>query len=195
MKTKLYGLVLAGGKSRRMGRDKGLMTYHGKPQVQVVADLLSDLTDGVFLSCREDQYTESEFLGLPRLVDSAEAAGPLAGILAGFDHAPDAAWLVVACDLPLLDKTILKEVIAQRSETADVVAYRSAYDDLPEPLCAVYEPGFRPVLLKAAVADLRCPRKILLRQAERVCLLKFSGKNFLDNINSTEDAERIQEFL
>ena len=97
----LKGLVLAGGKSERMGRDKSKLEYYGIPQRVHLANLLSKQVDQVYISGRADQ--EEELQGsCPVLADKFIGLGPYGAILTAFMTDPDAAWLVIACDLPSL---------------------------------------------------------------------------------------------
>jgi molybdopterin-guanine dinucleotide biosynthesis protein A len=136
----LYGLVLAGGSSRRMQRDKAALDLHGEPQLAWGYALLARHCERVFVSVRADQRTETVRAGFPQIVDTVEGAGPIAGIAAAQAAHPHAAWLVLACDLPFVDDGTLTRLVAARSPGRPVTAYRSTGDGLPEPLCAVYEP-------------------------------------------------------
>ncbi len=78
----------------------------------------------------------------PAIYDEHEDIGPIAGIAAAQAAHPAHAWLVVACDLPFLTDTSLAALVASR-DGRPVIAYRSAHDGLPEPLCAIYEPESR----------------------------------------------------
>src|ERR1700690_4215463 len=100
-KPKIFGLILAGGYSRRMGRDKALLEFHGRPQVQYIFDLLNKYCDQVFLSKRVDQ---KDHKNIPTINDAPEFTdhGPLGGILSAMKEFPDANWLVLACDLPFI---------------------------------------------------------------------------------------------
>ena len=118
----LLGLVLAGGESRRMGVDKGTIRYHGVPQRLHAAGLLARHTESVFVSVRPDQLPTLE-PALAPMLDPAPGLGPMAGLLAAIGHRPDAAWLVVACDLPFLDEATLAALVAGRKEGYDAVAY------------------------------------------------------------------------
>src|SRR5487761_1810759 len=83
----LYGLVLAGGRSTRMQRDKAALEYAGRSQLERAVELITPLVERVFVSVRPDQAG-----------DPGEAEGPIAGIIAAQTRHPDAAWLVLACD-------------------------------------------------------------------------------------------------
>jgi molybdopterin-guanine dinucleotide biosynthesis protein A len=152
----LHGLVLAGGESRRMGRDKAALELHGRSQVDWAFDLLSRHCERVFVSVRPGQEGDPARSGHPTIVDRHTGVGPIAGIAAALAAHPEAAWLVVACDLPLLSDATLEALVAARGREP-VTAFRSAHDGLPEPLCAIYEPSTRPGI-EAAIARANCPR-------------------------------------
>lgn len=180
----LHGLVLAGGESRRMGRDKALLDYHGRPQIEWAFELLSRHCERAFISVRAGHANDSVRTALPRIVDGAAGQGPIAGIAAAQAAHPGAAWLVVACDLPFLDDLLIADLLARRG-AHPVTAYRSAHDGLPEPLCAIYEPSTRQDILAAIEAGRNCPRKFILGTG--VPLLELSRPDALDNVNTPED--------
>jgi len=184
----LHGLVAAGGFSRRMGRDKALISYHGIPQAGWTHRLLSGFCVETFLSCRNDQDLGDAGY-LPQIHDRTPDAGPLEGLLAAHAIHPRAAWLFVACDLPKLTPESLAHLIAHRDPDAIATAFRSAHDGLPEPLCAIYEPSAFPILAEAAANHFRCPRKILIQNEARVRLIDLPDPAALDNINHPEEAE------
>ena len=194
MTAKLKGLVLAGGFSRRMGSDKALLDYHGKPQAIHAYEQVAAWTESAWVSCREGQLA----FDVPQLHDRIEGQGPMGGILRAFEEDPDAAWLVVACDLPLLSEAVLELLIAERDPDKIATAFRASGNGLPEPLCAIYEPASASILREWLAQDRRCPRKVLITQDEQegaVRLLDLPGQNPLDNANVPEDIERLKEAL
>ena len=190
-KSKLCGLVLAGGRSSRMGQDKAaLMHPDGRTLARRTYDLLVDAgCEIVVLSLRHDQEIPEGFAGLENLSIVRDPAGgsvgPIAGIVAGMRLRPDADWLVLACDLPRLDLATLSTLAGSKQDGEKFLAYRSESDDLPEPLCALYASDSLPVLEKAQADDMRCPRKILIRNDCR--LLDSVTRRALDNANTPED--------
>lgn len=182
-RTVLYGLVLAGGRSRRMGHDKTQYAFHGRAQAQWAAELLGRHCERVFLSVRPDQ-TEPPVVGWPTIVDRHVDVGPLAGIAAAQHEHPQAAWLVLACDLPFITDAVLATLVAAR-DSAMFKAFRSSHDGLPEPLCAVYEPQSSPVVEAALAAGRHCPRKLIIQSS--VTLLDLPEAGALDNINTPEE--------
>jgi molybdopterin-guanine dinucleotide biosynthesis protein A len=119
----LYGLVLAGGESVRMRRDKALLAYHGKPQAVHAFELLAARCRRVFLSCRPGQAERPGLEALPKLLDANGCPGPLAGILTALEAHPGAAWLVAACDLPFLDAAAVDALIAGRDPSRLATAF------------------------------------------------------------------------
>jgi molybdopterin-guanine dinucleotide biosynthesis protein A len=135
----LYGLVLAGGRGRRIGRDKGSTEYHGQPQVTWALGLLGSLCKRAYVSVRPDQSEQGVYSGLPQIVDSGGSDGPAAGLRAAVQRVPGVAWLVIAADMPLLDSATLTRLVAERDSSVLATAYRHR-DGTPEPLCAIWEP-------------------------------------------------------
>ncbi|WP_300026364.1 NTP transferase domain-containing protein [uncultured Maribacter sp.] len=186
-KDKIYGLVLSGGKSTRMGEDKGLITYHKLPQREHLYHLLNEVCDKTFLSIRKDQKCEISN-SFDVIIDNDEFRGPYNGLLSAHKAHPDAAWLVLACDLPLMDKKALEELIEARNSDKIASAFADADDPLPEPLCAIWEPE----ALKQSVAYLEvgngsCPRKFLINSD--VNLVFPQKKEVLLNANSRAEYE------
>ena len=180
----LYGVVLAGGASRRMGRDKATLEYRGRSQVAIAFDLVSRHCQRAFVSVRSDQTNDPTRAALPQIVDQVADLGPIAGIAAAQASFPEAAWLVVACDLPFLGDAAIARLVAARGAHG-IVAYRSEHDGLPEPLCAIYEPATRAGILDAIARDRRCPRKFVI--ASGVPLLEQADPAALDNVNTPQE--------
>lgn len=188
----IYGLLLSGGASRRMRRDKAQLTYAGEPQLLRAWRLLRLVTAKAFVSVREAQREDPLRAGLPQLADTCEAVGPAAGILSAQDAYPDVAWLVMACDLPLLDAATLRTLIAARDVHKDATAFSSRFDGLPEPLCALWEPSSHALLKRRFEAGSYCPRQALLQSD--ITLLPAPGEA-LDNINTPEEFAQMQHRL
>ena len=183
----VYGLVLAGGKSRRMGTDKALLEHAGRSQLAHVVALLETQVDRVFVSARPDQADEPERRRYDLIVDRFENLGPLAGILSAMDEHPEVDWLVVACDLPNISEETFAHLLASRSETQPFTAYISAHDGLPEPLCALWRSGTESIIRGYVEAGISCPRKILIRADTH--LIEQLDPASLDNINTPADLE------
>lgn len=189
---KLNGLVLAGGKSQRMGNPKDKINWHGKEQRYYAADLLAPFCDEVFISCRQDQL-ENFDINYNALTDTFLNMGPFGGILSALRSQRDKAWLVVACDLPLLDKKSLEFLIENRNIEKVATTYESPFDGLPEPLITIWEPKSYPLLLNFLGSGITCPRKVLINSD--TLILKPRNPDSLMNVNTPEDMAKAQEIL
>lgn len=185
----LLGLVLSGGASARMGEDKALLDIGGEPQLQATLRRLSKHVRPCFVSLRADQRNEPLRSGMGQIVDDIDGIGPAAGLLAARRAYPGAAWLVVACDLPLLDHAALETLIRARDGRRAAIGYRSSQDDLPEPLCAIWEPAALDRLAQQVAAGRNGLRDVL-RQVDTL-LLATPSADVLDNANTPEEREML----
>src|SRR5271163_4282800 len=124
----VYGLILAGGASSRMHRDKAALLYRGKTQLDRAFDLARGHVDQVFVSVRASQAAERTRSLRPLIVDMAdlgmgEGVGPIVGIRSAMAANTDVAWLVIACDLPFLSDAALKLLLRKRDPRALVTAF------------------------------------------------------------------------
>jgi molybdopterin-guanine dinucleotide biosynthesis protein A len=181
----IHGLILAGGHSKRMGRDKAGLTVDGRTQLQRAFGLVENLAARTCVSVRVDQQDDPLRAGYPQIVDIPGIDGPIAGIRAAQLAHPEAAWLVLAIDLPLLDAATLQNLIARREPARIATAYRSTRDGLPEPLCAIYEPAGAQALAGWVAAGRNCPRKFLIQSD--TLLLDQPNPQSLDNVNTPAD--------
>jgi molybdopterin-guanine dinucleotide biosynthesis protein A len=184
----VFGLVLAGGESRRMGQDKALLDNNGQSQLAFVVDLLGAVVDKVFISTRSDQAADKERARYEQIIDRFDNSGPVAGILSALEEHPNVDWLVVACDLPNIDEQTIRYLLDRRSDTQPFTAFTSSHDGLPEPLCAVYRKGCKDVVQGFVDDGMICPRKILIRSD--TCLLEQPNSAALDNVNTPDDLQK-----
>lgn len=188
----VFGLVLAGGQSQRMGQDKASLAYHGEPEALRTYRLLERFCDRVFVSCREDQADLVGRRGLPQIHDSVAGKGPVSGLLSAFEAHPGAAWLAVACDLPRLDEDTLAALVAGRNPFRFATAFRG-YQDLAEPLCTLWEPKARARLYQFLGAGFDCPRKVLINSP--IALLDLPKAGALTNANTPEERQEVLDDL
>jgi molybdenum cofactor guanylyltransferase len=184
----VYGLILAGGSSSRMHRDKAALLYQGKTQLDRAFHLATGHVDRVFVSVRASQADEPTRSDKPLIVDLAdlgEAGGPILGIRSAMAAYPDVAWLVIACDLPFLSDAALEQLLKERDPSVLATAFRSVHDGLPEPLCAIWEPKAAAALSEYQNGGGHCPRKFLRRYP--ASLIEPHDRRALDNINTPEE--------
>jgi molybdopterin-guanine dinucleotide biosynthesis protein MobB len=183
----LKGLVLTGGKSSRMQEEKSAMMYHGVSQTQFVYDLLTEVSGECYVSTRAEQAGDPDKASLRQIHDTVLGIGPTGGILSAMQAAPEAAWLVVACDLPYLETLTLETLLAGRNPFKTATAFKSSHDGFPEPLCAVYEPKARYRLCQFMGLSYTCPRKVLINS--NIQLLEQQNPKWLDNVNTPDEHE------
>lgn len=186
------GLVLTGGQSVRMERDKSLLVYHGKTQREYAYDLLMKYCDEVFISCNHDQAREPD--GQFSLIEDAfTGLGPMSGILSAFQADPDAAWFTVACDLPYLSDETLGFLLKNRNPSKAATAFYDPKGEFPEPLITIWEPRSYPALLQFLSQGYTCPRKALINSDTQ--LLHAPDVNELRNVNNPEEYEAAMKEL
>ena len=187
----LKGLVLTGGKSTRMAKDKSILDYHGIPQKDYMFGLLESFCDSVYMSVRDaDQASKVDH---PFITDSFMGLGPYGGILSAFREDPDAAWLVVAVDLPYLNQETIAELVSKRNVHKTATCFIDRNDEYPEPLITIWEPRAYPLLLKFLAKGYSCPRKVLLNSNTEIIVNR--DKKSLTNVNTPEDHERAYKEL
>ena len=166
------GVVLAGGLSRRMGRDKALERLAGPPAVGSaenagggddgsmlarIHSLARSLVPVCFVSCRADAPRQ----GYDCVFDAVQGVGPTAGLQAALRRAEGMGYtavLALSCDLPFMDAPTLRKLLAARNEapaTNLVTAYRERHTGRVEALVAVYEVGALPYFDRALVLGQR----------------------------------------
>ncbi len=189
----IKGLVLAGGMSQRMGRDKAKLNYHGREQALWAYEQLEIAGVEAFLSVRDAEQKASIDARYQTIKDRFYGFGPLSGILSAMEEDKQAAWLIVACDLPLFDQAALTQLLSQRNAKRMATAFVSSHDGLPEPLAAIYEPKSRAKLYQAIALGISCPRKVLIHSNTE--LLTPLYPLALENANTPEDFHILSERL
>lgn len=184
--------VMAGGKSSRMGRDKSFVLFDGRPLIEVVLDAVRGMGDELLLIT--NQPADYAHLGLPMVGDIFPDHGPLGGIHTAVTAASHPHTLVVACDMPWLNRDLLGHLLSLRHE-ADVVVPR--WQRFPEPLHAVYSKACLPAI-EAKLAQKRLKitgffGQVSVRFVAREEIVRFDadGRSFA-NVNTPEELAKQQ---
>lgn len=186
----LKALILAGGKSQRMGQDKSQLVYKGElPQELYIAELCQSLGLKAYISKGVD-FDQEHISGIPVIKDRMTDMGPFGAIISAFMHDPDAAWLVVACDLPFITAESLDFLIDQRYTSGLATAYKSDHRPFPEPLITIYEPKAYKRFVSFLSLGYSCPRKVIINSDVRV--LEVTDDSVIHNVNTPE---QLQEAL
>jgi molybdenum cofactor guanylyltransferase len=201
MPEALSVVIQAGGQSRRMGRDKGLLPFLGQPLIQRLVERLSPIAAEVLVTTNHPQ--DYAFLGLRLVEDLLPGRGALGGLYTALSAARFPLVAVVACDLPFASPALLEDAAQLLVESnVDVVVPRSPSG--LEPLHAVYRRETCLPVVKAALEagqlkliDWFPQVRLLERSAGEIAALDPSGLAFF-NINTPQDllqAERLAETL
>jgi len=175
----IYGLVLSGGKSSRMGRDKSTIIVHGKPQREYLLDELRAVCEKAFVS------TKTPMPGFNCINDSFDIDSPLNGVLSAFKHTPGKSWLAVAVDMPYVDRTVLQFLVAARDPNKLATCFYNNDTGLPEPLLTIWEPAAFFPLTRFAETGHISPRDFL--STNDVCLIAPPDPKVFYNMNRPED--------
>lgn len=179
----INGLVLAGGKSTRMGKDKGLLEYTNKPQRNVGVELLQKNNLKTFLSVRNEQEVNIDL----KIVDTFLELGPFGAICSAFQSNPNVAYFVLATDLPFVNDTLVKLLLKHRDPSKIATAVKGKNKEFPEPLIAIWEPKSYPHLLSFLSQGYSCPRKVLINSDVKIIEVE---DDLLRNINTPEEFEQ-----
>ena len=177
----LNGLVLAGGYSTRMGTDKSLLVYNGRPQREFLFELLKKYCDDAFVSCRKEQQVPAVF---NPLFDRFDLAGPLNGILSAFQHM-SSSWLAVAVDMPFVDDRAIGTLLLNRDKTKLATCYFNKDTQQPEPLLTIWETHAYAHLFAYAKNGNVSPREFL--KTHPVRMINPPDDNILRNVNYPGD--------
>lgn len=133
MKTKVTGVILAGGKNSRMGTDKGLLRVNGKKIVERTAGAMKPLVDEIIIITNGNNY---EYLGFKTYKDLIKDCGPMGGIYTALHFSKTEKNLVISCDMPFITKELVEFII---QESGDSEIGIPMHNGKLEPLCAVYD--------------------------------------------------------
>jgi len=190
-------VVQAGGQSRRMGTDKGLVPFNGRPLIERVISRVSGIADELLVITNHPE--DYAFLNLPLYVDKIPDRGALGGLYTALAVSVFPVTAVVACDMPFVSQNLLREELRLLEEKeVDAVIPRAA--EGMEPFHAVYRRAVcLPLVEKALKADLWkvnswfCEANIYFMDADEVSRVDRDGLVFM-NANTPQDlaaAERL----
>lgn len=162
-------LILAGGDSRRMGRDKTRIEFDGQPLLQRVIGQMKVLFPQVLVSVRQARVG----IDVPQICDEIPGAGPLAGLCAGLGHAETPWVFAVAADMPFLNPGLIGQLAKKRNSSQAVVPVVKGY---PQPLTAFYARSALPVIQAVLAGSGKHSLRSVL---ERLDVLWVDEKNLI----------------
>jgi molybdenum cofactor guanylyltransferase len=192
-------IILAGGRSTRLGRDKASEPLLGRPLLQWVVDRVQPLTAEIVIVRAKGQQLQliEAAAHLTVVRDAFPGSGPLGGLFTGLQAMRSGSALAVACDMPLLQTPLLAELLRLALEHEAVVPVQ---DGLPQPLCAAYRKACLPAVHRHLVAGELKLTSFLDKVATHYVAsnvwsrLDPEGLSFL-NINTDEDLDRASKAM
>jgi molybdopterin-guanine dinucleotide biosynthesis protein A len=192
----MVSIILAGGKSSRLGRNKALQTIGGKSLIQWVVDRLATLsTEIIIATARGEPIPCSSTARIRTVADTHPGRGPLAGIYSGLVASSGSRAIVVGCDTPFLNVSLL-QYMSQICSTCGLVIPR--IEGKVEPLCAVYSKD-----CVAPIGQLLKQNELKIIELFRMVTVRYIEEDEIDsfdpehlsffNINSQADLDRATE--
>ena len=181
-------IILAGGKSSRMGRDKGLIEVGGQPIIQYVINNCLPVSEDITIVSNQPEYS---VFGFPVIEDEFKELGPLAGLYTGLNQSRHDCNVVLSCDTPLVNTKLLQKL--NDNLTGDLDAVISKHSDKTHPLIGVYHKRLAPIIHRALLNGERRMMWLIdqVNSKEVNCNL-FSPEMFL-NLNTPSDLEQFQK--
>lgn len=185
-KININGVILAGGRSSRMKTDKGMISYHGKPQREYLFELLIPYCSRVFTSCKSSENIPERFNPLP---DRYAMDTPLNGILSAFSFDSSSAWLSIPVDMPYVDRDCIRFLLDHRDMQKATTCFFDSTGKSIEPLLTIWEPAVSNRLFTYQKNGGESPREFLLNQ--EIHLLTVPHPKYLTNINSRSQFDEL----
>lgn len=187
-KHNISAFILCGGKSSRMGTEKGLVNYNNQPFIQLVIDAIVPITTNIFLVTDNQEYTDFNY---PLVADVYKNKGPVGGIFSALDRSETENNLILSCDIPKISTNVIKNYLINNiSDQKDVIFLSD--DKNVYPLIGIYNKRVKPKLSEAISSN---RIKLLSLLNELNCqVIKVNPRDFesLKNIN-TQDELKILE--
>ncbi len=186
----ITGIILSGGKSTRMGADKGLLTFQGKPMIESVINHIQPLCSQIIISANSKEYKK---FGFKVIADVFENIGPVAGILSTFPQAVNNRIILISCDLPNASTQLLEKLLLL-ADNYDITL--PVPEGIIQPLCGIYSRNIvnqmHSHVQKGETKLKNLVKKFNLRIIESKDIAEFDLKTELANMNSKTDILRFK---
>jgi molybdopterin-guanine dinucleotide biosynthesis protein A len=185
LKSELTGIVVAGGKSLRMGTEKGLIPFGAKPLIIYPVAILKKVCAKVLISANSSSY---DFLGLPVIADQMQGGGAMAGIYSALLASDTGYNLVLSCDMPMITENLVQYLIKSVRKCDATVAWHQGF---AQPLCGIYKRSLV-VELESHIREGKLKLLTFLKKMDTCYIeiddrLPFYNANLFMNINTPEE--------
>lgn len=187
-KNNITGIILAGGKSSRMGTDKGFVSYNNKPFVEHIIKAMQPLVDDIIIISNNKNY---EIFGFDCYNDLVKNAGPLAGIYTGLKYSKTENNLIVSCDVPLINTEVLQKLTERTNDSSDIIQLQSKGKNMP--LIAIYKKHCMNIFKEELKQDQRKVQKALQKFQVKTVVMDSNFEKHTTNINTIKDLELLED--
>lgn len=184
----ITGIILAGGKSTRMGTDKGFLLLNEKPFVQYSIDALKPLVSEIIIVSDNSNYDNFKY---KRICDTQKNAGPVSGILSGLEASSTAYNIILSCDIPLINTKILKKLIDNIDIHSEIVQIESQGKTMP--LIALYKKSIKNKFCKFLQNDERRLRNVVSACKTKNIVLDKTQHLATMNVNTPNELKIIKD--
>jgi molybdopterin-guanine dinucleotide biosynthesis protein A len=189
-KKDITGIVLAGGKSSRMGSDKGLIKIDNKTFVENVIAAMEPLVNEIIIVSNKPEYDQ---FGFYRVEDDIKDSGPLAGLYSGLKYSNSEFNLVLSCDIPIIKTEILEKLIEVDYKNYEVTQIESHNKTMP--LIAIYQKQCMHKCLELLQQDERRLRVAVNQLKTKTIVIDSEYDPFVKNVNNKEDLKTIKHAI
>ena len=186
-KTNITGIILAGGKSSRMGSDKGFLTLNGATFISLIIEAIKPLVNDIIIVSNNVAYDQ---YGYKRVDDLIANAGPLAGIYSGLNHSETNRNLVLSCDVPSIKTFVLEKLIQSKNSNFDIVQLQSQNKTMP--LIALYKKQCMGTFLGLLQNGERRLRFAVEQLNTKTIMLNVEFDQLVKNINTVEQLNALK---
>ncbi|WP_109302365.1 molybdenum cofactor guanylyltransferase [Aquimarina sp. AU474] len=183
---KVTGIILAGGKSSRMGSEKGLLLFENTSFIKHISNALQPLIDELIIVSNNPQYDKFKGRRVPDIIPDS---GPIAGLHAGLLHSKTENNLVLSCDVPLITTTLLQKLLPQKKEDYDAIIFESKQQTIP--LIAMYKKQCAEKCAQFLANGEKRLRKLISELNTKTITILEEEHFFVSNINTPEDLKII----
>ncbi|MEP3837647.1 MAG: molybdenum cofactor guanylyltransferase [Algibacter sp.] len=187
-KKNITGIILAGGKSSRMGTDKGFLILNNQPFVQYSIDALSPLVSEIIIVSDNPDY---DVFGLKRINDITKNAGPVAGICSGLEASSTDYNLILSCDIPLINTHILEILIDNIDANSEIIQVESNGKSMP--LIALYKKDVAKTFNSFLKNDERRLRVVIKSCKSKNMVLEKENEFTTMNVNTQTELKAVED--
>ena len=187
-KKNITAIILAGGKSSRMGSDKALLLYKNKTFLEHVVCAIKPLVDEVLIISNNKDHQLDGCKTIPDLILNS---GPIAGIYTGLKHSKTENNLVLSCDIPLVKTSILELIIKNNDSDKEVVQLINEQNQMP--LIALYKKRLAPYFLSQLNKGQRRLIHAINNLKTKEVFVKKEESAFLLNINTLNEFKTLKD--